>query len=196
MTISLLTPSAYSKDMGTILKEYGIPCAIALGLGLSLADKSQDGLAIGGSVCGAVSVHNYLTQERELTEAEYANMEKIINQKVDAQLKEKEESLNLRIAEMEKKQAQQLEDMRKILREVMAERIVKMEDELKIEFTKKMESGELLPKLEENLKRLIKREVVVESNSRKKEIIEECVNETIKEVIAKPIGVPQSPLEN
>lgn len=188
--VLILTVSSNSYANMDKLKNYGIPCLAGFAAGLLLADKAKDGGAIGAAVCAAISVKTYMDyQNSDLKAVEEFKRE--LEKSNDEKLKSHNASLELRLIEVESRQTENLEATRQILREVLAERLLNLEDSLKAEMTKKLESGELLPKLENNLKEMMKKEIIKQTESQKEEIIQRAVDATIKEVIAKPIGVPE-----
>jgi len=176
------------------LKDYGIPCALSLGAGMVMAKDSQTGMAIGGAGCLGIGGATYLQQQREqkareLSAENLAQIKSMINESHtdrDKQVAEKMKAL-------EEAQKVQLDELKSVLREVLAERMLMMETEMKEFLTQKLESGELMPKLEENLKAHLKKEVVSQVKAEQKGMVEKCVEETIKEVISKPIGVQENP---
>lgn len=185
--------AANSKIMDYLI-DYGIPCALSLGAGMMLAKDSNTGMAIGGAGCVGIGGATYLQQRREQKQRELneANL-KQIQSMIDSSHKDRDAAVSERLKSIEEAQKVQIEELKVVLREVLAERMLTMESEMKEFLSKKLESGELMPKLEENLKASLKKEVVTEVKSRQKEIVEKCVEETIKEVISKPIGVPENP---
>lgn len=185
--------AANSKIMDYLI-DYGIPCALSLGAGMMLAKDSNTGMAIGGAGCVGIGGATYLQQRREQKQRELnqANLMQIQSM-IDSSHKDRDSAVNERLKSIEEAQKVQIEELKVVLREVLAERMLTMESEMKEFLSKKLESGELMPKLEENLKASLKKEVVTEVKSRQKEIVEKCVEETIKEVISKPIGVPENP---
>ncbi len=192
MVVSMLSTapqaSAESKVM-EYLRDYGIPCALSLGAGMILAKESDVGMAIGGAGCVGIGGATYLQKTREQKDKELneANL-KVIQGMIDTSHVKRDEKLK----GLEEAQKAQIEDLKLVLREVLAERMLTMEVEMKDFLTKKLESGELMPKLEENLRASLKKEVITEVKSQQKIVVEKCVEETIKEVISKPIGIPEN----
>ena len=175
------------------LVDYGIPCALSLGAGMVLAKDSNTGVAIGGAGCIGIGGATYLQQRREQKNRELneANLMQVQSM-IDASHKDRDASVTERLKSIEEAQKVQIEELKVVLREVLAERMLTMEGEMKEFLTKKLENGELMPKLEENLRSAMKKEVMTEVKSQQKEIVAKCVEETIKEVISKPIGVPEN----
>lgn len=195
MIVSMLAIQPAKADtIVDYLRDYGIPCALSLGAGLLLAKDSQTGGAIGAAGCVGIGGATYLSKQREakaleLKESHINQIQGMINNS-NAQ---KDTEIDSRMKAMEEAQKVQLEEMKGIMREVLAERMMKMEVDMKADLTKKLESGEFLPKLEENIKAALKSQVVSEVKASQKNIVEKCVELTIKEVIAKPIGVQSNP---
>lgn len=171
------------------LIDYGVPCLLSFGAGMILAKDSNVGMTAGGVGCIAVGGATYLQERRE--KAQKLSQEQL--QQVQAMIDVSSKHEGERLSAVEQAQKKQIEDMKAVLREVIAERILSMEGDMKEYLSKKLESGELMPKIEANLRSAMKKEVVSEVRSYQKELVERCVEETIKEVISKPIGVPQNP---
>lgn len=194
-SVLMNVPTAHAESkVLQYLKDYGIPCALSLGAGMVLAKDSNTGMAIGGAGCLGIGGATYLQQQRE-QKAHELNEKNIlqIQSMIDASSKDHNAAVDTRLKSIEEAQKAQIEELKVVLREVLAERMLKMEGEMKEFLTGKLESGELMPKLEENLKASLKGQVVSEVKSQQKAVVEKCVEETIKEVIAKPIGVPENP---
>ena len=193
--MSLLTvQSAKADTFVDYLRDYGIPCALSLGAGLLMAKDSQTGSAIGAAGCVGIGGATYLSKQREAKALELKESHLTqIQGMIDKSNGQKDAEIDTRMKAMEEAQKVQLEEMKGIMREVLAERMMKMEVDMKAELTKKLESGEFLPKLEENIKSALKSQVISEVKSSQKGIVEKCVELTIKEVIAKPIGVQSNP---
>lgn len=174
-----------SEEIKEALIDYGIPCLLSFGVGMILADNTNTATTVGGAGCIAIGGSTYIQKKRSdnaLSEAKRMEIEQMIashNRKADE-----------RVSQIEEAQKKQIDDMKSVLREVIAERMLAMESEMKEFISHKLESGELMPKLEENLKSAMKKEIIAESKAAQKILVEKCVEETIKEVIAKPIGVP------
>lgn len=195
MIMSLLVVQPVKADtIVDYLRDYGIPCALSLGAGMLLAKDSQTGSAIGAAGCVGIGGATYLSKQREAKALELKETHiQQIQGMIDSSNTKKDSEIDARLKGMEEAQKVQLEEMKSIMREVLAERMMKMEVEMKEQLTKKLESGEFIPKLEENIKAALKTQVVSEVRSNQKAIVEKCVEQTIKEVIAKPIGVPANP---
>jgi hypothetical protein len=195
MIMSMLAVQPVKADtIVDYLRDYGIPCALSLGAGLLLAKDGQTGGAIGAAGCLGIGGATYLSKQREAKALELKESHlKQIQGMIDTSNTKKDSEIDSRMKAMEEAQKVQLEEMKGIMREVLAERMMKMEVDMKEQLTKKLESGELMPKLEENIKAALKTQVVSEVKSNQKAIVEKCVEQTIKEVIAKPIGVPANP---
>lgn len=192
----LFSSTAKAESWKDYLIDYGIPCALSLGAGMLLADKSQNGMAIGTAGClgtGAVTYLNQRKDAKRINEEDMLRIQKMVEESSKKAVDEKEVAMDGRIKAMEEAQKMQLEELKGVLREVLAERMLKMEEEMKDFLTKKLESGELMPKLEANLSEILKKEVVSQVKAQQKTVVEKCVEETIKEVIAKPIGTQENP---
>ena len=196
VAVLISSTSAKAESWKDYLIDYGIPCALSLGAGMLLADKSQNGIAIGTAGClgtGAVTYLNQRKDAKRINEEDMLRIQSMVEASSKKAVDEKEVLMDSRIKAMEEAQKLQLEELKGVLREVLAERMIKMEDEMKDFLTKKLESGELMPKLEANLSEILKKEVVSQVKAQQKSIVEKCVEETIKEVIAKPIGTQENP---
>lgn len=192
---AMISSSAHAESkVMEYLRDYGIPCALSLGAGMLLAKESQNGMAIGGAGCLGIGGATYLQKQREAKSLELNEKHVLqIQSMIDKSHTDHNSSVDSRLKSIEEAQKAQIEELKVVLREVLAERMLKMEGEMKEFLVQKLESGELMPKLEENLKSALKKEVVTEVKSQQKAVVEKCVEETIKEVISKPIGIPENP---
>lgn len=199
LTITLIslmvTPQVHAESkVMEYLKDYGLPCLVSLGAGLILAPDSQTGGAIGGAGCLGIGTATYLQKQREAKEMEFKQSH--LNQiqgMIDKSSVDKNKEIDEHLKQIDEAQKAQIDELKSVLREVIAEKMLSMQGEMKDFLTQKMESGELMPKLEANLKEALKGQVVSAVKAEQKAVVEKCVEETIKEVIAKPIGVPENP---
>lgn len=184
--ITLYGQQAKAGSVLTALKEYGVPCLVSVGASALLV--KNDGLMVGSAVCAGVSSATFLTRKSVDDER--------LSKTVEAFSAEREKKLEGLIDEKFKayaeEQDQNYDALRRVIREVLADRLVKMEEDLKVSFEKSLQSGELLPSLEKKISEKIKEEVVSEGRMRNKELINEVVEEVIRQVVAKPIAVPDS----
>lgn len=194
---SLLTTNAQAESKAvSLLKEYGIPCGVSLLAGLLLADSSKNGLATGVAVCGGLATYGILKdsklEKEPLSQEQQKQLDLMIQSSMEKLAVEKEKTLDEKLKQQEKLQKENIEQMKAVLRDVLAEKMISLEDEMKKSIQQQLENGTLIPKIEENMKDSIKKEVVSEIKARQKEIVEKAVEQTIKEVVAKPIGVGEN----
>lgn len=187
MTLSATSAHADFKDK---LIDYGVPCLVSI-LGGSMAKGSENQMAISLTGCLGIGAATYLNQRHDAKQISDSDMGRIQGL-VDAKSDENQKAMNVRLDSIENAQKTQLEEMRAIVREVLAERLVKLEDNVKADVNQKLESGEFMPKLEKNLQEAMKKEVMIRVTESQRGIVEKCVEKTIQEVTAQPIGIREN----
>ncbi len=196
LTMSLISFNAHAFDIKEALMDYGLPCLVSFAASSVLVDgSSQNKMAIGGVGCLGIGTATYLQEQkrqRRLDEAELLKIQSMVNESVKQQSAESEKAMDTRLQAIESAQKTQLDEMRSIVREVLAERLLKLEDGVKADVNKKLESGEFMPRLEKNLLDAMKKEVMIQVRDSQKGIVEKCVEKTIQEVTAQPIGVREN----
>jgi hypothetical protein len=191
LAIAVATPAVvHAENPITILKEYGIPCAITIGASAALV--KQDGLLIGATMCAGISAATALNRKI----VDNAELKMV----VDKSLEEKEKRLIIKLDEQLDQKAKKIaedqekrnEDLRKIIREILADRLIKMEDDLRSSVQKMIDNGTFLSELEKRINAKVKEEVISEGKVRSKELVNQIADEVIRQVVAKPIAVPEA----
>jgi len=187
-----LIPKMVRADLDTmqILKEYVGPCAIAIGISSVLV--KNDGAAVGGAICAGVAAGELLANKPVTQKDLDMHIQKAVDKaeddhdmKVSA---ETDEKLNKALDA----QSVRFDEMKLVIKEVLSDRISKMEDEIRGEIMKKIESPDFLPELQRKIDERIKTEVITENQARSREVVEKCVDEAVHQIIVnKPIAVPK-----
>lgn len=183
----LFAASQAHAEVGSLLgaaKDYGLPCAVAIGAGLVF--MKSDGMAVGGTVCAAAITVTAIQNSKKQNMTLSSDEEKRIDDKVGSAVAESEKKMSLELDRRDSK----FDDMKKLLRELLSERMVALEEDLRADLKKQMSRPEFMETLERKVNERIKSEVITEGKSRKNEIVEQCVEEVIKSVVEKPIPVP------
>ena len=199
ITLSLLvlamSTQAHAETSWTDkLVDYGVPCLVSF-IGGSMAKGSETQMAISLTGCLGIGAATYLNQRHDsksINEADMTRIQGLVDESVSTKSAEQQKVMEVRLDSIENAQKTHLEEMRAIVREVLAERLVKLEENVKLEVSKKLESGEFMPKLEQNLNDAMKREVMIRVTESQRGIVEKCVEKTIQEVTAQPIGVREN----
>lgn len=163
--------------------DYGLPCLVGIGLGAGLGDTNKDKTAIGVSVCGAVSMSTFLNQRREkdvMIDEDFKKFVKLMNERVDQ-----------KSIEMEEKQKKELAELKDLMKDVMAERMIKLESDTKANVEKYMKDAQFMKSVEDKLAKELKESVAQESKLNKKEIVDKCINEALDQLVKKRYGSPK-----
>lgn len=175
MASILTTSSARAENALSVLRDYGIPCAVSMGLSAALI--KEDGLKVGSALCAGLTastlLNKKLADEHEIkmvVEKENKERDLKISQDLDSRF----------------------EEIRRILREILAERLIKMEEDVRSQLEKKMNAGDFLPSLEKRLSEKLKEEVILEGKARNREIINQVVDEALRQLTSKKYGIPES----
>jgi hypothetical protein len=184
--LTLFGQQAKAENPLTLLKEYGVPCLASIGASALLV--KEDGVMVGAALCAGLSSATFLTRKPVDDE----KLSKVVESFSAEREKKLEASLDEKFKASADAQDKNYDALRRVIREVLAERLVKMEDDLRASFEKSIKEGDLLPSLEKKLSEKIKEEVVSEGRMRNKELVSEVVDEVIRQVVAKPIAVPDA----
>lgn len=187
-TIISFSSLSAKADMMDYLKDYGLPCAAGF-LGGMLAKNQQDGVAIGLGVCFGVGASTYLQSKREvqkMRDEDFKAFQKMMEANNQLMIDKTESS----IATMEEKQKKEIEATRQIMKEVIAERLASISEEVKGDVRRHVEKTEFMVDLERKVMMKIKEEVKAETTASRKEIVEQVVEDVMKQVVLKKVGVP------
>lgn len=160
--------------------DYGLPCLVGIGLGSSLGDSNKNKTAIGASVCGAVTMSTFLNQRREkmdIMDEDFKKFVKLMNERVDE-----------KTVSMEKKQQEDLVELKNLMKEVIAERMIKLESDTKSNVEKYLKDAEFMKNVEAKLTKEIKESVITEAKMTKKEIVDKCIDEALNQLVKKRYG--------
>lgn len=178
---TILAFSSVSRaDFWQNVIDYGLPCIVGIGLGAGLGDSNKDKTAIGASVCGAVTMSTFLNQRREklnVMDEDFKKFVKLMNERVDE-----------KTIAMEKKQQEELVELKDLMKEVIAERMVKLESDTKSNVEKYLKDAEFMKNVEAKLTKEIKESVTNESKLNKKEIVDKCIDEALNQLVKKRYG--------
>lgn len=184
-----LSTKARAENPLTILRDYGIPCAISIGASAALI--KSDGLIIGSTICASLSVATALNKKTVDPKELKLVVEESLSEREAELGKKLEDSILEKAKKIEEEQEKRNEDLRKVIREILADRLIKMEDDLRASVQKMIDNGTFLSELEKRINVKIKEEVSSESRVKQKELIEKVADEVIRQVVAKPIAVPE-----
>lgn len=173
------------------VKDYGLPCAAGF-LGGMLVDKDA-GPAVGVGVCLGVGAATYLSSKREakeLQDQDIVIMKKMLSEHSAQLAAEQDKRIAESVKQMESRQSDQIEAVRQVMKEVIAERMAVIAEENKAEVRRHLEQSGFMKDMESKIMLKIKEEVQAENKVNKKDIVEQCVDETLKQVVLKRVGVP------
>ena len=181
-----VSPVANASSMGSVLLDYGLPCAVSIGLSAALV--KNDGAMIGTAICAGVGTATYLNKKPVDSVALSAEVDRAVSERdmkitaeTDAKIKNTEDNVG----------AKQEENL-KMLREILADRLLKMEEDVRADVDRKISEGNFMPDLEKRLNQKIKEEVILEGRARNREIKNEVVDEALRELTSKKYGIPDS----
>lgn len=178
---TVLAFSSVSKaDWWQTAIDYGLPCLVGIGLGAGLGDTNKDKTAIGVSVCGAVSMSTFLNQRRDkidVMDEDFKKFVKLMNERVDQ-----------KTIEMEEKQKKDLVELKELMKQVIAERMIKLESETKTNVESYLKDANFMKNVEDKLAKELRMSVIEESKLNKKEIVEKCINEALEQLVKKRYG--------
>lgn len=191
---TILSVNVVKADTMEVLKDYGIPCALALGAS-TLASKTNGG-AIGLGVCVGVSASTYIQSEKKaqkMRDEDFKQFVKLFEEQTEKARLAQESRVEEAISKMEEKQKDQLSATRQVMKEVVAERIALIGEETKQEIKRYVEKADFMQDLEKKVMERLKQEVALESKVRQKEIVESCVEESLRQLVLKKVGTsPQN----
>ena len=186
------------------LKTYGIPCAVSLAAGALLVE--EDGLQVGAVGCAAAGATIYVLEESRLEKPLSDEQMKVLEGKIQSSVRSEvgslqenfkgavEKSLNQALdknsADIAKTLQMQSEDTKALMREVMAAQLVEIKEDMQKELFEKVQKGEFMPKLKEEIKKASMNAAKDEFAKNKKSIVEQATEKTIKQVIKEEVGVP------
>lgn len=190
LTTGLLVFSSISRaEMMDYLKDYGLPCLAGFAGGY-LASKSNGG-AIGLGVCFGVGTSTYIQSQKQaqkMRDEDFKQFMKLMDTQSAKNLAEQDLKLDKVIKNLEEKQTAQAEALRQVMKEVVAERIVLIGEDLKKDIKLYVEKNDFLQDLEKKVMIKLKEEVQSESKVRQKEIVNECVDEALRQLVLKKVG--------
>jgi hypothetical protein len=184
MTLGSFAQEAKAENTLSVLKEYGIPCALSIGLASALV--KHDGAQIGAAMCVGLSASTYLNKKV----VDEDQLKLVVDQSVDEREMKITAETDAKLQKADAAQDAKLEEFRKLVREVLADRLVKMQDEVKADVERQIASGEFMPALEKRLNEKVKEEVIIEGKARSRELVDQVVVEVIRQVESKPIAYP------
>jgi hypothetical protein len=180
LSLVLAFSSVSRADWWQTAIDYGLPCLVGIGLGAGLGDTNKDKTAIGASVCGAVSMSTFLNQRREkvdVMDEDFKKFVKLMNERVDQ-----------KTLEMEAKQTKDLAELKELMKQVIAERMIQWESNTKSDIEKYLKDAEFMKSVEAKLTKEVKESVLTESKLNKKEIVDKCINEALEQLVKKRYG--------
>lgn len=219
LILTFLVNTVYAKSFWNntkeVLKDYGIPCALAIGASHLLAKDNK--MAIGVAACAGASSVTYLkNSEMKEMRKEHEEVKMEIN-KMNTELKEevkrslvgeaKEEmvmemkqEIYGKINESLKQDKQFIEEMlsginkefseyKGVIDQVLAQKLVDFRGEISVEVEKALMEGPFIELLEKKLKEQLKDDHEAIFSERKKEMVKKCVEDTLDEIVVKEIGV-------
>ena len=191
LVAAMLTSGVAKASVLSVLKDYGLPCAAGLAGGL-LASKDH-GAAIGIGVCLGVGTATYIQSNKaseKMREEDFKKFVELMDEHTATATAEQDERVGKAIKAMEEKQASQIEAVRQVMKEVIAERMALIGDETKSDVKRYVEKAEFMSDLEKKVMQKMKEEVQFESKLRQKEVVSECVDESLRQLVMKKVGSP------
>jgi hypothetical protein len=180
---SMVSLTAKAENTFTTIETYGIPCVLSIGLGAAL--MKNDGVGAGVAMCAGISAATYLTRKN----FDDDKLKILVDKSVESTRTQITADVDLRIQKSSDDQTAKMEEFKTLMREVLADRLVKMQEDEKTAIETQIRSGDFMPTLEKHLNEKIKDSVVTESKAHQKELVSEVVDEVIHQVEAKPIGL-------
>ena len=191
MAAAMLMTGTAQAGVVDYLKEYGIPCAAGFAAGY-LASKDHGG-AIGLGVCAGVSAATYIQSTRasdKMREEDFKKFVSLMDEHSAASAADQDARVSKAIKEMEQRQEAQIEGIRQVMKEVIAERMALVADETKSDVKRYVEKADFMQDLEKKVMMRMKEEVQVESKIRQKEVVSQCVDESLRQLVLKKVGSP------
>ena len=173
-----------------LIRDYGVPCAVSFGLGVALI--KNDGASIGLLGCGVAASVTMINKhkESELDPSSAYSVDGKIKYAIDKNNEKigKQFSQALKKASTESEKAN--EDTRRVIREVVADRLLSMDEDLNRKLTEKFEKADFMPALEKRINEKVKEETRAETRLLKRDVVKETTEEVLQRVTARPIEVP------
>tara|TARA_Y100000034_G_scaffold136040_1_gene210435 strand:- start:2456 stop:3043 length:588 start_codon:yes stop_codon:yes gene_type:complete len=187
LTIGAFSMQAQAKKVEW--KEYAIPCLVSIAAGALLV--KEDGAGVGLTACLGLSTIKYYNDKKQ---EDFASLE-VFQAKLEEHNKLMEQK-RLEISEEMKKlketQDKEIIALREVMKDVLVEKLMEVDDTVQKRIKTQLSNKAVIQSLEDKAMSRIKSEVNNKTESMKKDIVKECVNETINQVTAKPIGVSTS----
>lgn len=192
LTISMNAQAANFQD---ILFDYILPCAATFGVGALLSSEVDDAVALGSVGCVAAGSATFVQQRKKMSVA--AEMNKgmspaeadRIQKMIEDGLRSQENKFNARINVVEKSVETKVSSLQDLIKTAISEQLLKLDQEMRVYLKKELENGNLMPEIQANIQRALRSEVMTTLEEYNKDMVKKCVEATIKEVIARPIGV-------
>jgi signal recognition particle GTPase len=190
MGLETSVQTARADNTFTVIKEYGVPCALSLGLSAMLV--KNDAAAIGVAICAGLITSTYFNKKAVVDSDE-------LKAAVDSSSEERDMkiqgSIDEKFSKMDANQKAVNDETRNLFRELLADRLSQMNDDLRAEVQKKMQEGDFYPELEKKIMAKIKEDVILEGRARSREIVEQCVEEAESQLVVKKYAVPDKGAE-
>lgn len=219
-TLSILFSSqVYSKTFWKSslesLKDYGVPCALAIGASQLLV--KEDKMAIGMVACAGVSGVTYLkNKEMKELRKDNAEVKKEISRMSDELKTEVKRTIvgdakSEMIAEMKMDIYSQINESlrqdkefigqmltgiksefteyKQVIDQVLAEKLVDFRGEMSLDIEKALIEGPFISLLEEKLKIQMEQTHADVFEKNKEDIVKKCVEDALNEIVVKEIGV-------
>lgn len=220
-----LTQSVFAKgfweNTKEVLKDYGVPCALSLGVSYLLVKENKAGVGLAG--CAGAGVVKYY-HKKDLAEMDkrISDNEKMMDMRIKSMqnelraemkkemlagsqedlvldikenvYKEINESLKADkefVAQMLTKIKVEFDAYKDIVDQVLAEKLLEYRKEISKEIEIALIEGPFVPMLEEKLNMQMQENQKTLFMSERKKLIEDCVEGTLKEVVLKRVGVPK-----
>jgi len=195
MITIIATGGVAKADDTDVLKDYALPCAVSLAAGYLATNKDHKdiGVAIGIGVCVGVGTSTYIQsgkQAQKMKEADFKQFVEMMEEHSSKAAATQDEKVNNAIKDMETKQSSQIEAIRQVMKEVIAERISLVGEETKGEMRRYIEKADFMQDLEKKVLSRMKEEVRLESKIRQKEVVNECIEESLRQLVLKKVGSP------
>lgn len=202
---------------GSALVNYGVPCALAFGVA-HLAGKGDNVNAIGAAAClGAAGVTYYknedlkkISKKNKELEDRIVLMEKNLTTEIKRTLvgdakkelvlemkKEVYSEINDSLEKDKEYIAKVLEDLKvdfekykNVINDVLADKLLEFKGQVSTEIEKALLEGPFIPLLEEKMRAALKEDHKKMLEESKPEIIKQCVEDALNEIVVKEIGVP------
>lgn len=215
----LLSMNVYSKSFWDsskeVLKDYGLPCALAIGVSHLLA--KEDKMAIGAAACAGAAGVTYLKNRdiKKLNKQQMMMDQKMTQMHEELKTEVKRtvigEAKNEMIMEMKQEVYSEInkslvkdkefigkmlsqikgefEEYKKVIDQVLSEKLVDYRGEISKEIETALIDGPFISLLEEKMKMQLKDEHTKVLKANKKDIVKKCVEDALSEIVVKEIAV-------